>query len=460
MKMDLDLNTIKNVHFVGIGGIGVSAVARMMLHEGKNVTGQDMQGGEIVDELTKIGININIGQSYEGIPEEADLVVYTVAIETYDKELFDKLKSQNNFAIRSYPEMLGIISEDKYTIAVCGTHGKTTTTGMIAEILGNNGNDPTVIVGSLLKDKNGNRTNFIGGHPNHTDGQDKRGYFVVEACEYRRSFLNINPNILVITNIDEDHLDYYKNIEDIKSAFHEMVMKVPRDGYIICNPNDKNIADVIKDTNAKIINWEEYFNNDLKLKIPGFHNKKDAAAAVAAAETIGISKEKAEKYVSSFPGTWRRFEFKGKLSSGILVYDDYAHHPLEITSTLQGFRELYPKEETWKVTVVFQPHLFSRTKLLLNDFAQSFGDADEVLILPIYYAREVDDGTISSEILSNEINRVEGQAGKNAYKSKAFSDFESLENYLGALLPSMGNKDIIVTMGAGEAFKIGDFLLR
>ncbi len=451
--MRLNFQEINNIHFIGIGGIGNSAVARMMKALGKNVTGQDMQDGEIVKELQKLNIEINIGnQSYENIPNNTELVVYTVAIETYDKDLFDKLKLQEKFIIKSYPEMLGVISEDKYTIAVCGTHGKTTTTGMLAEIFEDNGSDPTVIVGSLLKDKDGNRTNFIHGDPNHTEGQ-RQGYFIVEACEYRRSFLNINPDIVVITNIDNDHLDYYKDIDDIKSAFREFVQKVPEDGYVVCNIDDENIKDVVSDIKAKVINWSEYFDGELKLKIPGIHNKKNAAAAVAAAVACGIEKENSKNYVTEFPGTWKRFEFKGILSNGTLVYDDYAHHPKEITSTLQGFRELYPKSDGWNITVVFQPHLFSRTKLLLNDFAQSFSDADQVIILPIYYAREVDDGSISSQILSNEIN-------KYSNNSKAFTDFESVKNEMKIRLPLMSDRDIIVTMGAGEASLIGDFLLK
>ncbi|HAE36688.1 MAG: UDP-N-acetylmuramate-L-alanine ligase [Candidatus Nomurabacteria bacterium GW2011_GWF2_35_66] len=458
---DLDLSKINNVHFIGIGGIGVSAVARMMKAMGKNVTGQDMQDGEIVEELKKLDIDIKVGhQSYEAIPEDTDLVVYTVAIETYDKELFDKIKNKEvglpylsyvkKFIAKSYPEMLGIISKDKYTIAVCGTHGKTTTTGMLAQIFKDASLDPTVIVGSLLKDKEGNRTNFIGGTPNRADGQE---YFIVEACEYRRSFLKINPNILVITNIDEDHLDYYKDIEDIKSAFHEMAMKVPSDGFIVCNVNDDNIKDVVKDINARVIDWQDYFDANLKLKIPGVHNKKNAAASIATGEICGIEKENGRKYIAEFSGTWRRFEFKGELPNGVLVYDDYAHHPKEITSTLEGFRELYKKEDNWKITVIFQPHLFSRTKLLLNDFAQSFKDADQVMLLPIYYAREVDDGSISSEILELEINKYTDNA-------EAFPDFKSLEKNLFIRLENMDDKNIVVTMGAGEAFKIGETILK
>lgn len=437
--MNLDLKTIKHVHFIGIGGIGISAIARMMESMGKNVSGQDMQDGEIIHTLRDIGIDVLIGQSFNNIPKNTDLVVYTIAIETYDKELFDKLKSSNVFKIASYPEMLGIVSKDKYTIAVSGTHGKTTTTGMLAQIFKDSGNDPTVVIGSLLK----NGSNFI-------HGESK--YFITEACEYRRSFLNINPNILVITNIDEDHLDYYKDIEDIKSAFRELAMKMPSDGFVICNPSDKNISDVVRNIKAKVVDYSGFFDEDLKLKIPGIHNKKNAASAMAVALSCNINEETTRKALSEFSGTWRRFEFKGKLLNKILIYDDYAHHPKEISSTLEGFRELYPKNEGWHITVVFQPHLFSRTKMLLNDFATSFNLADQVMILPIYYAREVDDGTISSEILELEIN-------KHLDIAEAFSNFTNLENNLLIRLKNMNNKNIIITMGAGEAYKIGDFLL-
>lgn len=457
--MNLDLKKTESIHFIGIGGIGISAVARMMKMMGKNVTGQDMQDGEIVKELQNLGIEIIVGhQSYNNIPKDTELVVYTIAIENYDKELFEKLKSQNEFQIRSYPEMLGIISEDKYTIAVCGTHGKTTTTGMLAQIWKEAKLNPTVIVGSLLKEEDGTETNYIHGEGEH---------FIVEACEYRRSFLNINPNIVVITNIDTDHLDYYKDIDDIKNAFRTFVEKLPEDGYVICNISDPNIFDVVNGIRAKVVNWGEYFDSNLKLKIPGIHNKKNAASAIATAVTLGISKQQAESFVGNFSGTWKRFEYRGELKDGTLLYDDYAHHPKEITSTLQGFREIYPKndgvstdEVGWNIIVVFQPHLFSRTKLLLSDFAQSFYDADEVIVLPIYYAREFDDKTVSSEILSDEINKF-------THNSKAFSDFEQAENYLGAkLLSNLGaklpnlRKSVIVTMGAGEASKIGDFLLK
>lgn len=438
--MNLDLSKIKRVHFIGIGGIGISAIARMMIYDGKKVSGQDMNDSDIIAELRKAGADITIGQSYESIPNDTDLIVYTIAIENYDPELYKKVK-EGTVLNYSYPEMLSVATEGKYTIAISGTHGKTTTTAMIAGILRDAKKDPTVIVGSLLI---GEKSNFIAGQSD---------LFVVEACEYKRSFLNINPNVLVITNIDEDHLDYYKDIEDIKSAFRELAMKVPSDGFVVCNPDDINIADVIDGIKAKVVNYHDFFNADLKLKIPGTHNKKDAAAAFAVGSILAIPYTDANKSLENFPGTWRRFEYKGELSNGALVYDDYAHHPIEISATLEGFRELYPKSDGWNITVIFQSHLFSRTKLLLADFAKSFNLADGVIILPIYFAREEDDGTISAEILAEAI-RV------NNPNTKAFDGFESAEKYLRMWITNMNNKDIIVTMGAGDAFKIGDDILK
>jgi UDP-N-acetylmuramate--alanine ligase len=434
--MQIDLTKINHVHFIGIGGIGVSAIARMMLGEGKVVSGQDVSETDIIRDLVDLGADIVLGQSIENIPKDADLIVYTIAIEYYDEVFFSKLKSLDIKSL-SYPQMLGEISKGQYAIAVTGTHGKTTTTGMISQIFRDLDRDPTVVIGSLLSDG----TNFVHG---------KSGIFISESCEYRRSFLNMNPKILVITNIDEDHLDYYKDIEDIKSAFRELAMKVPEDGFVVCNPNDKNISDVISDIKATIVDYQDFYDNDLKLKIPGIHNKKNAAAAVAVATILDITEEDAKNTVINFAGTWRRFQYKGKLDSGALIYDDYAHHPTEIMASLQGFRELYPETEGYRLTIIFQPHLYSRTKSLLADFAHSFVQADNVLFLPIYAAREVDDGTISSKILSIEVN-------KHKNNSASFPDFDSAYDTVSMM--GLHDKDVIVTLGAGDALKIGDRLL-
>lgn len=432
----IDLSKIKHVHFIGIGGIGISSIARMMIHEGKKVTGQDVSNNEIVQSLGDMGVDIVLGQSIENIPKDADLIVYTIAIEYYDEKFFSDLKLQD-IPILSYPAMLGLVSADKYTIAITGTHGKTTTTGMTAQIFVDLERDPTVVVGSLLS----SGSNFVYG---------KSGIFIAESCEYRRSFLNMNPNILVITNIEEDHLDYYKDIEDIKDAFHTLALRVPSDGYIICDPNDKNIGDVLVDVKASIVDYNDFYSDDIKLKIPGIHNKKDASCAIAVADCLGIDQSDAQRALENFSGTWRRFQYKGTLQSGAIVYDDYAHHPTEISVTLQGFRELYPESDGYRLTVIFQPHLYSRTKSLLGDFAKSFVYADNLLLLPIYAAREVDDGTISSKILSTEIN-------KHKNNSVSFEDFDSVYNVVSSM--GLHDKDIIITMGAGDAFTIGDRLL-
>lgn len=433
--MELDRIKIKKVFFVGIGGIGISAIARMFLHEGKEVIGSDVSEGEVVTELRDAGAIVKIGQGIDLIPKDVDLIIYTIAIENYDPALFAALQA-GPVPIRSYPQMLHTVTEGKYTIAVAGTHGKTTTTAMIAHIMKNAGKDPTVIVGSLMVDE---KSNFIAG---------KSEYFVVEACEYRRSFLNISPRILVITNIEADHLDYYKDIGDIKNAFRELCEKVPVDGYIVCNTNDEVVREVISGVPAQIVNYHDFYHSR-ELKIPGTHNQANAAAAGAAVSLVSIDDSIADKYLATFPGTWRRFEYKGQMKSGAQVYDDYAHHPTEITATLQGFREIYPYGQN-TITVVFQPHLYSRTKMLLEEFGASFAQADHVVVLPIYAAREENNGSVSSEMLAGKIrsHKIDADAFETFQEA-----FETLERR------KLGPDDVLVTMGAGEAYQIGEKLL-
>jgi UDP-N-acetylmuramate--alanine ligase len=429
MKKSL-FGTVKNVHFIGIGGIGISAIAKMFLLEGKKVSGSDTSDSEIIAELFKAGAKISIGHDAKNLPKETDFVIYTIAITEENPEFIEAKK--RGLQMITYPQALHEISKDKYTIAISGTHGKTTTTAMIAKIMMDAGLDPTVIVGSLLKDA---KSNFVAG---------KSKYFVVEACEYRKSFLNIEPTIAVITNIDNDHLDFYKDIKDIQNSFGEFANKVPKGGFVVCNPQDKMVKPVIKDLSCKIVDSYEFRNEKLKLKVLGEHNKKNSDMALAVAHLIGVPKNKAKKSLEDFSGTWRRFEYKGETKSGAIVYDDYGHHPTEIKASLKGAREMFPKQ---KITVVFQPHLFSRTKLLLNDFSKSFNDADKVILAPIYPAREPFDSTISSEIL----------AGKIGKKAESFKDFVSIEKYL---IDSLSKNDILITMGAGDVYKIGEEIIK
>jgi len=429
---NVDLIKIKKAHFVGIGGVGVSAIARMMLAEGKIVGGSDVSDSAIIDELRKLGANIFLGHSADNIADDVDLVVYTPAVTVDNPEL--KKATELGIPMLSYPEMLGLISKDKYTIAVSGAHGKTTTTAMIAKILIDAKKDPTVIVGSLLKD---HKSNFVAG---------KSGYFVVEACEYKKSFLNLNPKIIIITNIDNDHLDYYGNLENIKKAFGEFAAKLPEDGYLICDPNDKNLKEIVENVKCKIIDYTKIDNN-FNLKIPGEHNMKNAQAAMAATEILGVDFKKVENSLESFEGTWRRFEFKGETKNGVFVYDDYGHHPTEIKATLKGAREFFGGKKIW---CVFQPHLYSRTKLLFDDFGKSFGDADEIILADIYAAREPKDEGINSKMLAEEIT-------KNGGRARYMESFEKITDFLAE---NAKKGDVVITMGAGDIFKIGENLLK
>lgn len=432
MPENFDITKYKKVHFIGIGGIGVSALARMMLHDGKEVSGSDKGKSEITEMLEQIGIRVCYGQKAENVPIGADLVVYTVAITDDNPEL---VQAQNmGVRLLTYPQFLGALSKGKFTIAVSGTHGKTTTTGMIAKILIDAGLDPTVIVGSLIKDEHGNRTNFIPG---------KSKYLVIEACEYKRSFLNYYPQILAITNIDNDHLDYYKDVADIQSAFNELAKRVPQDGFVVTDKNNPAVSPVLLDVEAKVINYSLYNNLPIALKVPGVHNKKNAAVAFVVATALGIDPKVAQKSLESFVGTWRRFEYKGETKNGARVYDDYGHHPTEIRATLQGARELYPRE---RLIVAFQPHLYSRTKLLFDDFVAAFDQADEVVLVPIYAAREVDDGTVSSELLAKKIS-------EHGRYVQSFPNMQLAEDYL---LGKSKKGDVIVVMGAGDIYKIAE----
>lgn len=428
----MDLNKIKNVHFLGIGGIGVSAIARMMHLERKRVDGQDIQESKVVDELRALGIPVAIGQILESIPADTDLVVYSRGLEIYAPDFLASVKERFS-QVKLYPEMLEIISKEKYTVAISGAHGKTTTTAMVAHVLIQAKKDPTVVVGSLLS---GYDTNFIAG---------KSEYFVIEADEYHRAFLYLHPSILVINNIDLDHIDYYKDLADVQSAYRELALRLPEAAYIICDPNAPNVAPVITGVSAKVINYKDFLKKR-DLKQPGAHMQSNAAVAAAVASILAIPDEMFEKAITGFAGTWRRFEYKGTLPNNVLVYDDYGHHPTEIKATLAGARELFPNR---RIIALFQPHMFSRTKALFTEFSESFTNADEVILAPIYFAREHDDGTVSSELLAEAIS-------KHGIKANALSDYSAIVDYV---KKNAQPGDVILTIGAGPIYQVGEMLL-
>ena len=412
---------VKKVHFIGIGGIGMSAVARMLLGEGKIVTGSDRSESLVTDELTKLGAKIVYEQKAENITSDIDLVIYTIAMPDDSPELVRA--RELGIKCLTYPEMLGVISADKFTIAVAGTHGKTTTTAMIAGVMIEAGLDPTVIVGSLLKPR-GETSGSLEDSPrgsNFIAGKSK--YLVVEACEYRRSFLNLHSTLAVVTNIDNDHLDYYKDLDDIKSAFDQFLAQ----------------------SENKITDYQKYLAKVPELLVPGEHNRLNAAATLAVADFLHIREEVAQRALTKFTGTWRRFEYKGKTEMGALVYDDYAHHPTEVSASLSGAREfMKAKNLGGKLIVAFQPHLYSRTKLLKTDFAESLAQADEIILAPIYAAREPNDSKISSDILADLIKT------KNSHVL-SLKSLEAIENYL---IENNKTGDLIMTMGAGDITQV------
>lgn len=442
MAASVDFKKLKSIFFVGIGGIGISAIARMFLLDSKKVSGSDTTESEVTEGLRKVGARIFIGQKTGNVPAGCDLVIYTIAVPPNNPELAEARR--RGIPLMSYPEALGEISRGKYTIAVSGTHGKTTTTAMIAKILMDVGLDPMTVVGSLitradlvLQGRPLEKTNFVAG----------RGkYFVVEACEYRRSFLNLSPKVLVITNIDADHLDYYKDLDDIESGFRELVAKVSKDGAVVCDFFDRRAKRAASAGKGKVLDFGEYLNKVPKLLVPGAHNRKNAAAALAVASFLGIDLASARKSLEGFSGIWRRFEYRGKARNGALVYDDYGHHPTEITATLAGARELFLRE---KIVVVFQPHLYSRTKDHLSAFGRCFAGADAVILLPIYPAREKDPGDVNSEMVAAEIEKN----GKQAFLAQ---DFDAAA---GRVLSLTKTGDVIITLGAGEANKVADILV-
>lgn len=427
----------EHIHFIGIGGIGISALAKMFLRQGRVVSGSDSSGSSLIEELKVLGASIFLGHKAAQIPPECDLVIYTNALAEDNTELVEA--TRRGVKTLSYPEALGEISKDKFTIAISGNAGKTTTTAMLGQILIDAELSPTIIAGSLVNfaDEQGkiSRTNFIYG-----DGK----YFVVEADEYKRAFLNLKPEILAITNIEEDHLDYYKDLADIQGAFMELANKVPKEGFVVCFVKDEKVASVLENTQAAILDYTDVSLSGFTINLPGEHNRENARVAITIASALGVDQQVIEDSMKNFRGLWRRFEYKGETSKGMLVYDDYAHNPKKIKALIAGVKEKFPKK---RIVIIFQPHLYSRTKHLLDLFAESFVGADRVIIVPIYAAREANDLSISHYHLSEEIKKL-----------GVVREVETVDMFDEVLpkLESEGKDTVCLTVGAGDIYTLGD----
>ncbi len=415
---------------VGIGGIGMSALAQLLVHQGKEVSGSDRDESPVTTMLAERGIVVLIGHDQCLIPADTELLIYSDAIPESNVER--ARAREMGITEMSYFEALGEVSKEARTIAVAGTHGKTTTTGMLALILAQAQKEPTAIVGSIVRDFN---SNFLVGDPN---------LFVVEACEYRDHVLKLSPEILVITNIELDHTDYFPDLAALQETFRTAAEKVPPHGFIIADPNDPAVAPVLKNVRARVINHTHIDVPELS-QIGGF-NRMNARAAKTAALTAfpDIAGSVADEALTSFKGSWRRFEYRGETPQGALVYDDYAHHPTAIAKTIEAARQKFPDK---KIVVAFHPHLYSRTKSLLPEFAMALAAADVALIAPIYAAREAHDPSVSHVILAETAQALGGNV----------SALDSFDDIRTALLQE-GENSLIITMGAGDIYKVAQEL--
>lgn len=455
---EIDFNHAIHIHFIGIGGISMSGLAELLLEKGFMISGSDAKESELTQMLSKKGATIFYGQSASNIQDNLDLVVYTAAIHPDNPEFKEVIRRSIPTLTRA--QLLGQVMKNyKTPIAVSGTHGKTTTTSMISEILLAEDTDPTLSIGGILKTIKGNFR--IG----------KSDLFVTEACEYTNSFLSFYPKIALILNIEEDHLDFFKDIHEIRESFHRFVSLLPDDGTLIINHDIENVSAITEGLTCNIITFglnpgADYSATDItmdemarptfrltvhgettdtiSLGVTGIHNVLNSLSAIALAELLKVKMDTVKKSLLVFTGTDRRFEYKGEIG-GVTIIDDYAHHPTEIAATLTAARN-YPHKTMW---CVFQPHTFTRTKAFMKDFAKSLALSDKIVLADIFPARETDNLGISSKTLMEEIQKL----GKEVYY---FPSFDEIENFL---LENCINGDLLITMGAGNVVDIGENLL-
>lgn len=455
----INLSDCKQIHCIGIGGIGLSAIAEILLSRGYKVTGSDMRESDITAKLEADGGKIFLGHSAENI-DGADLVVYSAAVGADNPEMA-KAK-ELGIPTASRAEILGLLmSEYENSIAVSGTHGKTTTTSMVSLILKNAEKDPTILVGGNLPEIGGNVK--VGKSEN----------FVTEACEYVDSFLSLKPKYEIILNIDSDHLDYFKDIDHIVRSFEKFASLVPEDGTIIAYDANPFVKSVVEGR-PNVVTYgltegcdyyasEIEFNADgmpkykvnhaggvlceVQLSVPGEHNILNSMAAFACCHIMGVEAESIAETLGSFIGTQRRFDILGTTEKGVKVIDDYAHHPTEIKATLSAVKNVKHKN-MW---CLFQPHTYTRTLALFDDFVESFDDADKLVIAEIYAAREKNIHKISSKTMADKI--------RETYPGKEVYFFETLDEIADFVYENAEADDLVLTMGAGDIYQAGEKIL-
>ena len=447
------------VHFIGIGGISMSGLAEILHERGFKISGSDMKASPLTEHLQSLGISVALPQSRENIAQGIELCVYTAAISEENPELLEA--KRQNVPTMTRAELLGRIMKNyKEAINVSGTHGKTTTTSMIGEILMEAQMDPTITVGGMMKDIGGNLR--VG----------KSDVFLAEACEYTNSFLSFFPTIEVVLNIEEDHLDFFKDINDIRSSFRKFIEKLPENGILIFNkdiPHEEYFLQNLPgrkiitfghndaDYTANFISYDHYARptytlfekgedrGKVTLGVTGEHNIYNSLSAIAVARAIGIPFDTIKKGLLEFSGTDRRFQLKGKVN-GFTIIDDYAHHPQEIAATIATAKK-YPHKKLWGA---FQPHTYSRTLALMDDFAGALSQADEIILADIYAAREQNTVGVSSD----DLRKLMLSQNTNVYY---IPDFPSIEEFI---LSHLEEGDLLITMGAGNIVDVGEDLLK
>lgn len=426
-----------NIHCIGIGGIGLSALAQYYLKQGHSVSGSDNAASEITSYLQKKGARVFIGkQKRARITKDTDLVLYSPAVQTDNPELKEARKL--NIPTLSYPEGLGELTKSHYTVAVSGTHGKSTTTAMLAVIAVKAGLDPTVIVGTKLKEFQ--NTNCRVGKRIFKKGKP---LLIIEADEHLASFLNYSPDIIVLTSVERDHLDFYKTLANIQKTFKEYISRLLEHGVLVANKDDANIQKIVK---GKKVQWYSLRQKDAKsiraiLKLPGEHNVSNALAALGAARALGIPDRKSLKALSAFKGTWRRFEIF-RLPSYTLV-SDYGHHPTEIEATIKAAREKWPKKRIW---LIFQPHQYDRTFHLFSDFVRvlSKAPADHIILSDIY--------DVAGREQKNMQKKVSSEKLVKAVSKQSVEYIPSFSRIISKLTKNVQKKDIVIVMGAGDIY--------
>jgi len=441
-----------NIHFIGIGGIGVWALAKYYLSQGAQVSGSDLVSSEITEELAKLGAKITIGNHKKtNIPNGAAKVIYTAALDDHNPELREA--KRRKLKVQSYPEAIAELTKKYTTITISGAHGKSTTTALVALILEEGYFDPTVIIGTKVKEF---------GDTNFRRGYGK--YLVLEADEWNKSFLLYSPQIAVITNIDAEHLDTYKNVSQIEKTFQRFLEQLPADGAIIANYDDERLRKVAKHFQEKV-KWYSLQDPLVEtvrrlIKIPGEHNVSNALAAVTLGRYLGIREPAILHALSRFSGTWRRFEFKGILepvmcrgfrqqANGVFVFADYAHHPAEIRATIIAARQRFPFRRIW---CVYQPHQYQRLSYLWNDFVTAFDGADRICLLPVYQVAGRENKKAKVKVSSANLNRELLKRGKNTDYCRTFPEAAEL------LTREARPGDVVLIMGAGDIYRLFNVL--